>query len=182
MNADGIIIASTDMERIGTFHAAAKELVDLKLQEVIVKNDTQYEGARPGINLAVNFQEEIVGVIGVTGPYQEVAKYGQIIKKMTEILILDHYYKEQHDIDNRIKERYIVEWMLGDSKNINLEFVKQGTLLKIDITIPRRIMAISLKASEEQGLPEVQRMIDSAEKIIVNIIHEDKKISGLKME
>jgi carbohydrate diacid regulator len=180
MNADGIIIASSDVERIGSFHAAAKELIDLKLQEVVVKNASEYEGARPGINLAVNFQDEIVGVIGVTGPYQEVAKYGQIIKKMTEILLLDQYYKEQRDIDKRIKDRYLDEWMLGDSKSINPQFIQQGTVLQIDITLPRRVMAISFKAAEVLDAAQLQHMIDASEKIIMDIIREDKNSVFLK--
>ncbi len=179
MNADGIIIASSDEKRIGTFHAAAKELVDKKLQEVIVKSDREYEGARPGINLAINFQDEIVGVIGVTGPYEGVAKYGQIIKKMTEILLLDQYYKEQKDIDKRIKERYLDEWMYGDSKNITPAFVQQGKAIQLDITLPRRIMAISFLTEEEQNDIR-QRIIDAAEKIIINILKEHKNSCSLK--
>ncbi|MHB8129463.1 MAG: CdaR family transcriptional regulator [Mobilitalea sp.] len=180
MNADGIIIASSDLERIGTFHGAAKELVDLRLQEVIVKSDIEYKGARPGINLAVNFQEEIVGVIGVTGPYQEVAKYGQIIKKMTEILMLDHYYKEQHEIDGRIRDRYLDEWMFGNAKNINPKFIKRGTGMQIDITIPRRVLIISFKAKDENEASEVQRMIDYSEKIIIDYLRGDKNSLWLK--
>jgi carbohydrate diacid regulator len=180
MNADGVIIASSDVNRIGDFHAAAKEIIDFNLQEVVVKSDSEYEGARPGLNLAINFQDEIVGVIGVTGPYQEVSKYGQIIKKMTEILILDQYYKEKKDIDKRIKERYLDEWMFGDSKNITPPFVKQGNSLQIDITIPRRIMAISFVSAKNQDAAEKQRTIDSLEKIINDIIREDKNNILLK--
>lgn len=179
MNADGIIIASSDANRIGTFHAAAKELIDHKLQEVIVKNESEYEGARPGLNLAINFQEEIVGVIGVTGPYNKVAKYGQIIKKMTEILLLDQYYKEQKDIDKRIKERYLDEWMFGESKDITPLFVQQGKTLQIDITLPRRIMAISFITGEQQN-EKAQRMIDDAEKMIIDLIREDRNSYFLK--
>lgn len=180
MNEEGIIIASSDIERIGSFHAAAKELVAHSLQEVIVKSDSEYQGARSGINLAINFQDEIVGVIGVTGPYDEVSKYGQIIKKMTEILILDQYYKEQKDIDKRIKDRYLDEWMLGDSKNISPQFVQQGNAFKIDITLPRRVMAISLLTAKQHIDPEVQRMIDSSEKIVMEIIREHKNGVYLK--
>ncbi len=179
MNADGVIIASSDANRIGTFHAAAKELIDRKLQEVIVKSESEYEGARPGLNLAINFQEEIVGVIGVTGPYHEVAKYGQIIKKMTEILLLDQYYKEQKDIDKRIRERYLDEWMFGEAKNITPLFVQQGKALQIDITLPRRIMAISFLTEDEQN-EKVQRMIDDAEKMIIDLVREDKNSCFLK--
>ncbi len=180
MNGDGVIIASSDVSRIGSFHAAAKELIDQKLQEVVVKSDCEYEGARPGMNLAINFQEEIVGVIGVTGPYEEVSKYGQIIKKMTEILLLDQYYKEQRDIDKRIKERYLDEWMFGESKNITPQFVKQGGSLQIDITIPRRILAVSLKSIKNMDAADEQRMIDSAEKIMRDMIKDIKYSCFLK--
>jgi carbohydrate diacid regulator len=179
MNADGIIIASSDANRIGTFHAAAKELIDKKLQEIIVKSESEYEGARPGLNLAINFQDEIAGVIGVTGPYHEVEKYGQIIKKMTEILLLDQYYKEQKDIDKRIKERYLDEWMFGEPKNITPVFIQQGKAMQIDITIPRRILAISFLSEEIQN-EKAQRMIDDAEKIVVSVILEDKNNYLLK--
>lgn len=166
MNEEGIIIASTDKEREGCFHEAAKELIDNHLQEVLVKNDSEYIGARAGINLAINFHNEIVGVIGVTGPYQEVAKYGQIIKKMTEILIMDQYYKEQKDLDQRIIDRYLDEWLMGESKNITSNFIQQGKALHIDITIPRRILAITLMHKDEKINAEAERMIDRAEKKI----------------
>lgn len=174
MNADGIIIASSDINRIGDYHAAAKELIDHKLQQVIVKSDDEYEGARPGINLAINFQDEIVGVIGVTGPYQDVEKYGQIIKKMTEILLLDQYYKEQKDIDKRVKERFLDEWMFGESKNITPPFIKQGNAMYIDITLPRRILAIAFVMLEKQSTIMEQKIIDYSEKIIIELLREDK--------
>jgi carbohydrate diacid regulator len=180
MNGDGVIIASSDISRVGSFHAAAKELIDQKLQEVIVKSDSEYEGARPGLNLAINFQEEIVGVIGVTGPYEEVEKYGHIIKKMTEILLLDQYYKEQKDIDKRIRERYLDEWMFGESKNITPQFVKQGSSMQIDITLPRRIMVVSFMTLKNLEAADEQRMIDSAEKIMRDMLKDKINSCSLK--
>ncbi len=180
MNGDGIIIASNDIGRIGSFHAAAKELIDQKLQEVVVKNESEYEGAHPGLNLAINFQQEIVGVIGVTGPYEEVAKYGHIIKKMTEILLLDQYYKEQQDIDKRIRERYLDQWMFGETKHITPQFIKQGSSMQIDITLPRRIMAISYKTIKGLEAAEEQKVIDSAEQTIRNIMMDIKNSCFLK--
>lgn len=180
MNDEGVIIASSDAKRIGSYHAAAKELIENNLQKIVVKNDFEYEGARSGINLAVNFEDKIVGVIGVTGPYENVSKYGQILKKMTEILILDQYYKEQHDTDRRIKERYLYEWIFGESKNIDQQFIRRGDILKVDITLPRRMMAISFFSMKEQSSPKVQRMIDSAEKIITDKIDKIKNSVYLK--
>jgi carbohydrate diacid regulator len=180
MNAEGIIIASSDAERIGTFHGAAKKIIEEKIQEVSVSNDDEYQGSRPGINLAITFQDKIVGVIGVTGPYQKVMKYSQIIKKMTEILILDQYYKEENDIQNRIKERYLHEWLLSNTKNLTPQFIKQGAMLQIDITVPRRVMAISIKSAEKDESSEGQHMISSSEKLAIDIISREKNNIWLK--
>jgi len=180
MNDKGIIIASSDLDRIGSLHSAAKELVESNLQEVVVKSDSEYSGARTGINLAINFQNEIVGVIGVTGPFKEVEKYGQIIKKMTEILILDQYYSEQRETDKRIIERYLHEWLFGDHKNFDNKFIQQGNILQIDITIPRRVMIISFLPSQNSSASEVQKMIDASEKIVLDIVKEEKNSIYLK--
>ena len=91
MNADGIIIATTDPARLDTFHAAAKKIIDEDLDEIVVYSNTEYPGALQGTNIAVRFQNKPVAVIGVTGPYREVIKYGRMLKKMTEILMLDEY-------------------------------------------------------------------------------------------
>ena len=68
MDPEGVIIASTDPARMKTFHAGAKKLVDERLDELVVRYDGEFDGARQGINLPITFEEKIVGVIGVTGP------------------------------------------------------------------------------------------------------------------
>jgi carbohydrate diacid regulator len=73
----------------------------------------EYEGSKNGINLPIEFNEEIIGVIGITGNYNQVYKYGQIIKKMTEILLLDSYRREQHMIEQKARDRFLEEWIFG---------------------------------------------------------------------
>ena len=100
INVDGIIIASTDPKRVGTFHAASLECVK-KRKNIIIENDSQYEGSRNGINMPIYFDDSIIGVIGITGNKNEVEKFGEIIKLMTEVLIKEAWIKDQ---DIRKKE------------------------------------------------------------------------------
>ncbi|MEF9866136.1 MAG: sugar diacid recognition domain-containing protein [Oscillospiraceae bacterium] len=174
MNADGIIIASTDESRVGTFHEAAKKLVDERLSELIVHGDSDYVGARGGTNLPVMIGGEIVGVVGVTGPYTQVVKYGQIIKKMTEILLLDHSYHERKEFEENIRSRFVEEWICTESKTVTSTFAGRGLALGIDITLARRIMVMSTAHSDEQDLAVTQKSFDEAGKIIANILLEDK--------
>lgn len=172
MNDSGIIIASSDKSRIGTYHHAAKLLIDDKLQEIVVKKENEYKGAKPGLNLAINFNKKIVGVIGVTGPYEVVEKYGKIIKKMTEILLLDQFYKEQQEMDKRVKERFLDEWMFGDAKNITSDFVKQGISMNLDITIPRRVMIINYIMKEKINTIEQEHIIDSLNRLVGELLKD----------
>ncbi len=173
MDENGIIIASSDVSRVGTFHEAAKKLIDSGEQEISVRYDHEYKGSLAGTNIAVIFQEKIVGVVGVTGPYQEVIKYGQIIRKMTEILLRDEYYREQIDIDERIYTRFLNEWLRGDPKNVNRHLAEQGLAIGIDISLPRRVLAASVILREKEDPARGQRIIDRAQKIVRRMIEQE---------
>ncbi len=180
MNADGIIIASTDTLRIGTFHEAAKKLIDERLDELIIQGENEYIGAKAGTNLPVVLNDEIIGVVGVTGPYQQVVKYGQIIKKMTEILLREHSYREQKELDENIRNRFIEEWICVDMKNITPALATRGLSLGVDITIERRIMMMTVIANDESDVMATQKSFDSSSKIIGRILSEDKNNIMLK--
>ena len=167
MNAEGIIIASTDPTRIGQFHAGAKKILIQKLDEICVDYDDEYEGAKKGVNLPIIFQNELVGVIGITGEKNEVAKYGQIIKKMTEILLLNIYIQEQQAFDEKIRTRYLEQWIFGENTDINQAFIDHGNALGIDITLPRRVMIFSTgDIACNDDLAKGQRLIDQIERNI----------------
>lgn len=192
MNAEGIIIASTDDARVGTFHAAAKKIIDEDLSGITVYSDTEYAGALPGTNIAVRFNGMPVAVIGVTGHYQEVGKYGQILKKMTEILMRDEYYKQQSDMDKRIKNRFLNEWLYGSPEIIDRRLENRGKSLDIDITIPRRVVVFEpvvqipeatvsekktplfLKVDDVLKPSEIQYHIDNTWKTLGTIISHEK--------
>ncbi|WMJ22824.1 sugar diacid recognition domain-containing protein [Paludicola sp. MB14-C6] len=180
MNADGIIIASTDSSRIGTFHEAAKKVVDEQLNELVIHGDDDYVGTKSGTNLPVVLNNEIIGVVGVTGPYQQVVKYGQIIKKMTEILLLERSYREQKELNENIRNRFVEEWICIDLKNVNHSMATRGLSLGIDITIQRRIMVMSPITIDERDIASTQKNFDYACKIINRILSEDKNNIMLK--
>ena len=119
INTDGYIIASTNKKRIGTFHEASLKCIATK-NEIIINNDNEYLGSKKGINIPVYLDNEIVGIIGITGEQKDVEKYGKIIKSMTEILIKEAQIKELA-IKKREKNRNIIESILYN-QNKNLEF------------------------------------------------------------
>lgn len=113
MNNDGYIIASTDPDRINKFHQAAKYCT-LENKTIIINYDGEYSGAKKGINIPVELNNEVVGVIGISGDIKEVKKYGEIIKKMTEILLKEDWIKENKilEMENR---RNLIENLISNN-------------------------------------------------------------------
>ncbi|MGI6031009.1 MAG: CdaR family transcriptional regulator [Eubacteriales bacterium] len=155
MDGQGNIIASTDPRRVGQFHEGAKRVIEGHLEELIVTPQDAYAGAKEGINLPIKFKGEIIGVIGITGRREEVEQHGKIIKKMTEILVLDSYLKEQGQLESRTRSYFIEEWIFGNSHEDDRSFELRGRLLGLDILKPR-IAAVMYLSARNEELPEIE--------------------------
>ncbi|OIJ17202.1 hypothetical protein BKP37_01335 [Anaerobacillus alkalilacustris] len=140
MNHEGSIIASIDPNRIGTIHEGALEVIRTN-QEYFVQTDDEYKGVKQGINLPVRFQSKVVAVIGLTGTEEEAKQYGNVIKKMTEILIKESYLEEQAMLEKKAKDSFLEEWIKGKIENKKL-FTSRGWMLGINVHLPRVVAVI----------------------------------------
>lgn len=114
INNEGIIIASTDEKRVGTYHEGAIHSIN-EDKIVVIDWENQYLGSNKGINIPIKFLDKIIGVIGISGDREEVEKYGIIIKKMSEILIKESYLLRKREEEEEY-EKYLVEKMIFEDK------------------------------------------------------------------
>lgn len=157
MDEKGYIIASTDPKREGQFHTAAQKIISQKLDQILVVHDDEYAGTKRGINLPILFNGEIIGVIGITGDVSEVAKYGRIIKRITEILLLDAYAKEQRNIQENLRADFLKQWIYGKFIETDQDFLLRSRLFGVDVFKPFRVLiAAAADPDELQGKNEIQ--------------------------
>lgn len=176
MDEKGIIIASTDKRRIGTFHEGAKKVIDDQLEQLIIHSDNDYQGAKKGINLPVIVEEKIVCVIGMTGEYEKVNMYGKIVKKMTEILLRETLQKEEEALKEKAYITYLEEWLFRKDVVYSDYFIAKGKLLDIDITLERRVMVLGVldyKNFEDSNQQEVA--FNKIGKIIKRCIQQESR-------
>ncbi len=83
---DGKIIASTDSNRIGSFHEAAFQVKE-KRSIVEVSENGAFKGAKKGINYPVMMNQQMLGIIGISGDPEECKSLGFLLTKITEVLI-----------------------------------------------------------------------------------------------
>ena len=176
MNVEGYIIASTDSKRIGNFHEGAKKIIDEHLEEFYVTPEMETLTTRTGLNLPITFEGETIGVIGITGAYEQVYNYGQIVKKMTEILVRENYIRAQEQFDKKMERHFLEDWILGTGVKRNKAFFERGLGLHIDITIPRRVMVLRLENFHHlSGTGEGQKIIEKVELAVSALIREDSR-------
>ncbi|GAA4654828.1 sugar diacid recognition domain-containing protein [Anaerocolumna aminovalerica] len=166
MNEKGIIIASSDPLRIGSFHEGALRIIENQIDEIAVHYDGEFNGALQGINYPLKLQGYIIGVLGITGKYEEIVNSALIIKRMTELILENTYSVEQKQLQENVCNRYLSEWLNGEAKNITTDFVKRGKALGFDITIPRRILVCSFYIPNNSQNLQTMQVIEQAEKYL----------------
>lgn len=172
MNEKGIIIASSDPLRIGSFHEGALRIIENQIDEIAVHYDGEFNGALQGINYPLKLQGYIIGVLGITGKYEEIVNSALIIKRMTELILENTYSVEQRQLQENVCNRYLSEWLNGEAKNITTDFVKRGKALGFDITIPRRILVCSFYIPNSSQNLQTMQVIEQAEKYLKKTVSD----------
>ncbi|MEG0914020.1 MAG: sugar diacid recognition domain-containing protein [Oscillospiraceae bacterium] len=167
MDKTGRIIASTNTNRIGVPHHGAKIIIAQNLHELVISEDDSYAGTQRGINLPIIINEEIVGVVGITGDPQEVEPFGKIIKKMTEILIIEEYQKDQKQMIDRAKSNYVYSCLFDTIPEDELdEFILHGKLLGIDMSLQRAVVIIQISNSQSDRARDEYEVQELSQKLI----------------
>ncbi|WP_236001893.1 CdaR family transcriptional regulator [Heyndrickxia sporothermodurans] len=144
MDTNGYIIASTNKKRISFFHEGAFLTVHKKDRLIITKEDeAQLKGVKAGINLPIFFGQNVVGVIGITGNPEKVFPYAELLRKMTELLIQENFYKEEMNRQNRAIEAFIFDWL--ELREWDSSFHNRADLLGINLTVPRQVIMVKVK-------------------------------------
>lgn len=166
MDDKGIIIASGDKSRIGTIHEGAIIALQRKSEFNVDENQSKkLNGVYPGINLVIEFQNKVVGVIGVTGRPKEVLGYGKLIKMTAEMMIEQEHFIRELEWNNKIKEEMMTALIYNrqDSFPLLEEYTKK---FKIPYNHPMVIFLVELNfedTSENNNSNLLNRIISLLE-------------------
>lgn len=142
MDPDGIIIASGDETRLGTVHQGAVKALEMK-EPYVVYQDTETE--RKGINLPIVYNQDMIGVIGISGTVKEVMEIGRIVVVTAQLMVENQVYNDMVSIrGNRLKD-FLYEWISLERKSYTGEFLDQANYLGVDLFLPRTAVIISCK-------------------------------------
>lgn len=156
----GTIIASTDSTRIGTGHDGARQVIQTR-ETISIDSEHEYRGAKHGINVPVLFNDSVVAVIGITGEREEVEPFGNVIKKMTEILIRENWEKITR-FDRRERMADLIGTLVLSQHDSNFTQYL-AAVLEIDLTRARRAVVgtLAVACDTASSTPSRENLYDS---------------------
>ena len=163
ISPEGIIIASSDEKRVGSFHEGAL-VVSKTLMPLIISTDESYQGARKGINLPLFYEQKLIAVVGITGDSNEVIQYSKVIVKMSEILIKEHFLNVQKQF-KRENQRVIIELIMKDKFNPEILQMKMDEL-GYDTSSYKHLVICDVEHLDAQNVDVLNNIFNSIEKRI----------------
>ncbi len=112
ISPSGLILASTDETRVGTFHEIGKKVADTHVS-IEVNTNAGYAGTLKGINMPVYFNHSLVAVIGISGEPDEIRKFAHLAENITNLLIRERELGRSSRIQSE-KHHFILSSLTGD--------------------------------------------------------------------
>lgn len=118
----GRISASTDPDRVGSYHMGGHEAARTG-QIIAIEEDDPQRDMRHGINMPIRFHGSTVAVIGITGVPEEVEKYANLAQRITLLLLREHEI-DSRNYDTRTQTGYLVRALI-DRENVTQDFIAE---------------------------------------------------------
>ncbi len=116
ISPSGVILASGDKMRVENIHEGALHVTQTKETLIInEENIEQYPNTKPGINMPIMYQDEVVGVIGITGESEDMFEIANLVQLTTEIMTHQAIVESKSEWQRKNND-YIFEALVHGSK------------------------------------------------------------------
>ncbi len=157
MDEKGVIIGSGDKSRLNQYHeGAARVITEGKKLEIYSKDINHLVGAKPGINLPIEHNNKIIGVVGITGEPDEVSPFGEVIKMTVEMMLQQEFLLKELQLEQQARENFIHDLISGRMGNDPDLFITRGQIVGYDILIPRVALVMDIYQFEKTAKQSLQ--------------------------
>ena len=174
MNEYGEIIASGDKSRIGKINLSSLEVIkNSRSMNNFNFIDNDKESSRPGINMPLIFNNEIIGIVGVTGDPNEIKLISNIIKMTTEMLI-----EREIDIDKKtLKQTTLNNYIYKIISKENYKYLSSINIWAenngYSFNINRMVCLIKIEKNNDYDMKKISESILNKIKLIKYFSNQD---------
>ncbi|WP_109513709.1 CdaR family transcriptional regulator [Pseudomonas ovata] len=152
----GIIIGSGDAGRLSTRHEGAQEvLATCQVVEIDALAASRLGGVRPGVNLPLMLDHQLIGVLGITGDPEQVRVYGELVKMTAEMLMEQRRQQADRQWRRQRGEELLARLLWGDCPD---SLVDEALHLGLQPQQPRQAVLMRLSEPLDMSHPLVMRL------------------------
>lgn len=143
-DADGIVLGSGDLDRVGTFHEASLEVVASREPAThSAEQARRLTGVRPGVTLPILVGGQPVGAVGITGRPSQVRRFGLMVERQTEMMLqqaslLHSSLRRERLLEDVVREATLFDPQLTDAASL----IDRARELYVDLTVPRVALVV----------------------------------------
>lgn len=161
MDNQGQIIASGDASRLGEKHdGAILALNNQRIVEIDRVTAYQLHGVKPGINLPIIFQEQVIGVIGISGEPDKIRHYAELVIMTAELIVEQAALMFEIEWNKRHREELVMQLINGSTLNES-QLIVIAEHLELDLSQPRiaSIIKVLPKSGQQLSLESLQNLV-----------------------
>jgi sugar diacid utilization regulator len=183
ITTDGMIYASSDPSRIGTFHEIGKQVASTG-KTIEVDSDNTYPGTHKGINIPIYYHSEMVAIVGISGDVHEVTRFAHLAERISHILL---HEKELVAIHRSLDEKklYVIQSLQSQGLDKNLYFLDclhtfhlnpSDIFRVVTIEVNTRYNLVNISLLEQ----DIQRFLTSLNESVFAYIYPNKFIALIR--
>lgn len=158
MDRRGCIIASTEKERIGTFHAGAYEVLQTGEPVLISEENVErYPGAKKGYNLPIWNGDRMEGVIGIFGNPEEVEDIANLLRVYVTQYFKTRTSARRERLETEVRQQILLRLLSGEEAEEGMDWEMLGVRLRY----PARVMAVrsGQYRRETSSYPRIEKLM-----------------------
>lgn len=175
MNAQGVIIASGDPQRVNQRHeGAVLALTENRIVEIDEATAATLKGVKPGINLPVIFRDTMVGVVGISGKPDEVRNYAELVRMAAELVLEQADLLEKSQWDRRYRDELVSQLISPEQQPQSVKSI--AAYLGISPDKPRIALILALPAPDHE---QFHRLVDYIDNLKMDLLVSIRGINSL---
>ena len=119
-----------------------------------------------GVNMPIVYEDNIIGVIGISGDPDQVKPLVYVIKVIAEVMIEQQYALNKDAIENLKQANFIREWCDTSRSNYNQEFIDKADRLGIKVDILRNAIMIEVVKTKGYFIEKFKKALQPGEFVL----------------
>jgi len=175
MNHLGVIIGSGNPKRVGTLHHGAVQAIQLGRTVEIYEDE---ELVKKGINVPVELEGQIIGVVGISGEVNEIRPFGNLLKSTVILLINQSIHLEKETSSRALKQEFFHIIVNTDTVYTN-ELIQRALQYDIVLSHPSQLVLVESQTAITTYTTHLLAMFNISEYSLCFVNQDEDQLSSI---